>query len=452
MMKILNSSRQRIKISIIGLGFVGLSLAVTNAIRGFPTVGIDNNKSKIENLKLGKPDFFEPKLQSLLNSSLKSKKIKFSTYISSIRNSDITFLTVGTPSKKSGKIELLYIKKATKQIYKILRNKKRHHLLIVKSTLAPLTTKKVILPIFQKMINDGKMDIVVNPEFLREGKAIKDILEPHLIVIGQYNKKSGNILEKYYRSFYQRLPEIIRTDLATAELIKYANNAFLATKISFINSIANICQKIPDVDVNTVAYAIGKDFRIGPLFLNAGPGFGGSCLPKDLYGLIKFSEELGDLNILFKAVKEVNDSQPDRIIELMKQMKIFSPKKTISILGLSFKKDTDDIREAVSEKLVRKLLKYRMKVKVHDPMAINNFKSIFGKKISYHQKIKDCLKESDCCILLTEWDIYKKLTANHFKIMKKPNLIDARRVLTPAKFSNINFKAMGLGNEKIGKR
>ena len=208
------------------------------------------------------------------------------------------------------------------------------------------------------MINTGKMDVVVNPEFLREGKAIKDILEPHLIVIGQYNKKSGDLLEKYYRSFYQKLPEIIRTDLTTAELIKYANNAFLATKISFINSIANICQKIPEADVNTVAHAIGKDSRIGPLFLNAGPGFGGSCLPKDLNGIIKFSDDLGNLNKLFKAVKQVNDTQPDRIIELMKEMKVLSPKKTVSILGLAFKKDTDDIREAVSEKLVRRIRKF----------------------------------------------------------------------------------------------
>ena len=442
----------KLRISVVGLGFVGLSLAVINASQRFLTVGIDINKSKIENLKLGNPTFYEPQLKKILNSSLKSNKIRFTTDFNAILDSDITFLTVGTPSTKSGKMQLSYIKNATKKIYKILQKKKRHHLLIIKSTLTPLTTKNVIMPIFQKMINAGKMDIVVNPEFLREGKAIKDILEPHLIVIGQYNKKSGDLLVKYYRSFYKKLPEIIRTDLTTAELIKYANNAFLATKISFINSIANICQKIPESDVNTVAYAIGKDTRIGPLFLNAGPGYGGSCLPKDLFGIIKFSDDLGNMNQLFKAVKLVNDTQPDRIIELMKQMKVFSPHETVSILGLAFKKDTDDVREAVSEKLVRKLLKHRIKVKVHDPLAIDNFRSLFGKKVSYHHTIIDCLKQSDCCVILTEWDEYKKLTPIVLRNMKKPNLIDARRILTPAKFSNINFKAIGLGNEKIGKR
>jgi len=442
----------KLRISVVGLGFVGLSLAVTNASQRFPTVGIDINKSKIENLKLGNPTFYEPQLKKILNSSLKSNKIRFTTNLNAIVDSDITFLTVGTPSKKSGKMELSYIKNAIKKINKILQKKKSHHLLIVKSTLTPLTTENVILPIFQKIINTGKMDLVVNPEFLREGKAIKDILEPHLIVIGQYNKKSGDLLEKYYRSFYQKLPEIIRTDLTTAELIKYANNAFLATKISFINSIANICQKIPEADVNTVAHAIGKDSRIGPLFLNAGPGFGGSCLPKDLNGIIKFSDDLGDLNKLFKAVKQVNDTQPDRIIELMKEMKVLSPKKTVSILGLAFKKDTDDIREAVSEKLVRKLLKHQVKVKVNDPLAIDNFRSLFGNKISYFYSVKDCLKNSDCCVLLTEWNVYKKLTLNDFRKMKKPNVIDARRILSPEKFSKINFKAIGLGNEKIRKR
>jgi len=440
-------TRNKPRISVVGLGFVGLSLAVTNANRGFHTIGIDINKTVIENLNCGKPTFYEPQLKKFLKSSLKSNTIKFTTDIHAISDSDLTFLTVGTPSKKSGNIELSYIKKATKQIYKILRNKKRHHLLIVKSTLAPLTTKKVILPLFQKMIKADRIDIVVNPEFLREGKAIKDILEPHLIVIGQYDKKSGDFLEKYYRSFYKKLPEIIRTDFTTAELIKYANNAFLATKISFINSIANICQKIPETDVNTVANAIGKDPRIGSLFLNAGGGFGGSCLPKDLAGLISFSDKFGDINRLFKAVKKVNDLQPIRIIELMKPMNLLSKNKTISILGLAFKKDTDDIREAISVKLVSKLLTYGLKIKVHDPMALKNFNKVFGKKIAYFSSINECLGDSHCCIILTEWPQFRSLSPSVFKKnMKKTNIIDARRILDPAKFSKFNFKAIGLGN------
>ena len=435
------------KISVIGLGFVGLSLAVTNATKGFKTIGVDINDLKINDLKKGKPGFFEPQLNKKLKDAINSNNISFtSNFHDAINNSDITFLTVGTPPNKTGNNDLKFIKNASNQIFNELKTKKKYHLLVVKSTLSPSTTKNTILPIFKKIIQSKKMDVVVNPEFLREGFAIKDLLEPHLIVIGSYNKKSGNLLEKYYKKFYKKIPEVIQTDISSAELIKYANNAFLATKISFINSIGNICQTIPGTDVNTIAYAIGKDPRIGSLFLKAGPGFGGSCLPKDLSGLINYSKNLSKSSKLFEAVKDVNDLQPKKIIKIMEQMNISDKRKTISILGLAFKKDTDDIREAISIKIVKNLLKIGMKIKVHDPMAINNFKKIFGEKIEYSKSISSCLTNSNCCIILTEWDEYKKLKQKDFiKIMKTKNVIDARRILDPTKFKKINFAALGLG-------
>jgi len=437
------------KISIIGLGFVGLSLAVTNAMNGVKTIGVDNNKTKINNLKKCKTDFFEPNLDKNLREVVKSKLISFTNNVKeAINESDITFLTVGTPTKKTGGIELEFIKIDSHEILNALKSKKKHHLLVVKSTLPPLTTKTIILPIFENLIKSNKMDVVVNPEFLREGFAIKDLLEPHLIVIGSYNKKSGDLLEKYYKKFYKNIPEIIRTDLATAELIKYSNNAFLATKISFINSIANLCQTISGADVNTIAYAIGKDPRIGSLFLKAGPGFGGSCLPKDLTGLIDYSKTVPNSSKLFEAVKMINDLQPKRIIDLMRKMNAYASGNSISILGLAFKKDTDDIREAISIKIVKNLLKAGMKVTVNDPMAMGNFEKIFQNKIIYSKSTSSCLKKSDCCIILTEWDVYKKLNQNAFKkYMKTPKVIDARRILSPQKFSKIDFKAIGLGND-----
>jgi UDPglucose 6-dehydrogenase len=437
------------KISVIGLGFVGLTLAVTNAQKGFFTIGVDNKKEKINNLNKGKADFFEPDLTKYLKNSLKSKKIQFTSDTKkAIIKTDITFVTVGTPSLKSGKSDLSYIKKSLTEIRDILNNKNKIHLIAIKSTLTPQTTQKIILPIFKNLIVKNKLYLVVNPEFLREGYAIKDILEPHLIVIGEQDKKSGAILKKYYSEFYKNPPEIIRTDFTTAELIKYTNNAFLATKISFINSIANLCQKIPEVDVNKISYAIGKDKRIGSLFLQAGPGFGGSCLPKDLSGLINFSNQVGSSDLFFKAIKEVNNSQLKLIIGLMKKLNVLNKQKTISILGLAFKKNTDDIREAASEKLVKKLLSLGLKINVHDPMAIDNFREIFGSKITYYDKIMDCLKNSDCCIILTEWDDYKKLKQSDFiKIMKTKNVIDARRILDPIKFEKINFVALGLGKK-----
>ena len=438
---------KKIRISVVGLGFVGLSLAVVNAVRGFHTIGVDIDEKKIHNLKSGKPDIFEHNLEKYLKKSIKSKNLEFTTNLrNAITNSDLTFLTVGTPSTSSGTINLDFIKKATKQIHTILQEKSSYHVIVVKSTVVPQTTQLEILPILQDLIDSKNVDVLVNPEFLREGSAIHDLENPHLIVIGERNKKSGLFLEKYYRSFYSKSFEIIHTNFSTAEMIKYTNNAFLATKISFINSIANTCQKIPDADITTIAAAIGKDPRIGSLFLNAGPGFGGSCLPKDLSALLKYSEKLGNANTLLRAVKNVNDSQPKKIIELMKELKACSRGKTVSILGLSFKKDTDDIRSAVSINVVKELTRRDLKVRVHDPMAMNNFKAIFRNRINYCTSVKECLNNSDCCIILTDWDEYKILVPAKFeKNMSHPNIIDARRVLNPTKFSKLNFRAIGLG-------
>ena len=431
------------KISVIGLGFVGLSLAVVNAKKGFDTIGIDIDKEKLKTLKAGKSDFFEPKLESYLRSGLKSKKLILTDDLKEILHTDMTFVTVGTPSTLEGKIDLTHLKKVISNLAKLLKKKKSEHLIIIKSTVVPTTTSKVVLPFFKKF---KKTKVIVNPEFLREGNAINNLLKPHLIVIGAVNKREGDILEKYYKQFYKKLPENLRTDLVTAEMIKYSNNAFLATKISFINSIANICQNLPMVDVTKIAQAIGKDSRIGSQFLNAGPGFGGSCLPKDLSALIGFTGKFGDVNSFFKAVKSVNENQPMQIIQILKSMNLFKPKTTVSILGLAFKKNTDDIREAVSIKLIKKLIKKDLKIKVHDPMALENFQKVFGNKISYHKKIIDCLKNSSCCIILTEWEQYKKLQPAIFKKnMKKPSIIDARRILNPLKFSKLNFRAIGLG-------
>ena len=446
----MTSKEKKPKISIIGLGFVGLSIAVTNAKKGFETIGVDIDKNKINNLKKGIIPFYEPKLQNFLDDTLKADSLKFTADLKyALLNSDLSFLCVGTPPAKDGKIDLRYIKSAAKKIQKFLKLKEKYHLLVVKSTVAPQTTQNVIIPMFKDMINKSLVDIVTNPEFLREGSAIEDVLHPHLIVIGEYDRKAGKHLEGYYKQFYKTLPEIIHTDITSAELIKYANNTFLATKISFINSLANICQNLPGTDINTIAKAIGKDPRIGPLFLQAGPGFGGSCLPKDLSALINFSNKFEKTNELFKAVLRVNQNQPVKIIELLKKFNVLKKNKTISILGLAFKKDTDDIRAAVSIKITKLLLKKGLKIKVYDPMAMDNFRDLFKEKITYCSSIDECLRDSDCCLILTEWDSFRKLKPEKFKkLMKTPNVIDARRILDPKKFSGINFKAVGLGNEK----
>lgn len=430
-------------ISVIGLGFVGLTLAVVNAKKGFSTIGIDNNKTKLTNLQNGKIDFFEPKLSDYLKICSKKGSISFSSDYNEILNSDITFVTVGTPSKDNGNIDLTYVNAVIRNLTKILKKKKTNHLVVIKSTVVPTTTMKVIYPKLKKI---PKVKILVNPEFLRESNAINDLLDPHLIVIGEENGGAKE-LEEYYKKFYRKLPEILNTNFTTAEMIKYTNNSFLATKISFINSIANICQNVPDADVKTISYAIGKDVRIGPLFLNAGPGFGGSCLPKDLTALISFSEKMDNTNNLLKEVLKVNQRQPEKLIKMMNEMNVLKTKNFISVLGLAFKKDTDDIRDSISINFVKKLLRKGIKIKVHDPMAIENFRKIFQDKIIYCKKVQECIEKSDCCVILTDWDEYRKLNPLMIKkLMNQSNIIDSRRILNPDKFKDMNFKAIGLGS------
>ena len=422
-------------------------MSVANANRGFDTIGVDMDSEKVDILRKGKSYLIEPELDEMLSDSLINNKIHFTTdHDYALKNSDITFLAVGAPLKSNTEIDLSYILDAAKTTAQSLKDKKGFHLLVVKSTLPPLTTRDRILPIFRDLIEAGSMDVIVNPEFLREGYAVHDLFYPHLVVIGSRSDKSSSVLKRYCRSFYRPVPEILVTGIETAEIIKYANNAFLATKISFINSIATLCQSIPESDVDVVAHAMGKDSRIGPLFLKAGPGFGGSCLPKDLAGLIGFSQQIGEDPSFFKAIQGVNETQLLQIMGMMKQQKVLKRGNTVTILGLAFKSGTDDIRDAVSVKLVKNLLKQGLKIHVHDPLSLEKFRLVFGTRISYFSSIPGSLKDSDCCVILTEWDAYRNLRQGTIiSQMRSGNVIDARRVLKAEKFRKVNFKAIGLG-------
>ena len=250
---------------------------------------------------------------------------------------------------------------------------------------------------------------------------------------------------RYYTDFYGTPPEIMHTDIPTAEIIKYANNAFLATKVSFINSIGALCQRIPGADVNTVARAVGRCSGATPPFLQAGPGFGGSCLPKDLTGLIRLSQEIGMRPDLFKAVKSVNDVQLEAVMGMVGGQRSLKEGSTVAVLGLAFKSGTDDIRGAVSVRVVERLLECKFAVKVHDPKALKNFERIFGAGVSYAASVAECLRDSDCCIILTDWGAYKDMRPRNFRHMRAVNIIDARRVLDAKEFQGANFMAVGLG-------
>jgi UDPglucose 6-dehydrogenase len=439
-------------VSVIGLGFVGLSTAAVFGSRSVRVIGVENNDARFNKIKEGQPDFYEPKLKRMLNIAVKKGFLTFSKDISTaVRRSKFTFMTVGTPALPDGTVDLSYINKSAIEIGKSLSSTHGYHVVVVKSTVPPGTTENIIakkITEYSKKTLNKDFGIASNPEFLKEGSAINDSLHPHILVIGSSGPKTKRNLISLYKSIYgQSHTKLIETNIRTAELIKYANNSFLATKISFINTIAGICSRIPGVDVETVAKAIGNDPRIGKLFLRAGPGYGGSCLPKDLAGLISFCKTIGYDPIILESAQRVNENRPAEIVNMIVDaLNGTVDGKTISILGLAFKKDTDDIRESISLKVIKELRKRQALVKAHDPMAIENTRKVFGNDIEYYSDKSHCIMQADCCVIMTEWDEYKELRQDIFKkYMKRPNVVDARRLLDPRDMNGINITAVGLG-------
>jgi UDPglucose 6-dehydrogenase len=440
------------RISIVGTGYVGLSTAVAFASKGHKVITSTHDPKKAAQINKGIPPFYEPQLQEKLEETVKNKLLKCTLNLEeAVLNTNVTFIATGTPSKPDRTINLQYVEKSANEIGKALKKKENYHLIVVKSTVTPSTTEKTVKPAIEN--KSGKrcgvdFGLCMNPEFLRQGSALHDSLNPDRIVIGEHDKKSGDILEALYQEFYrEKTPPIVRTNLVTAEFIKYSCNAFLATKISFINAMANICEKTLGVDVATVAKAMGLDKRIGPHFLNAGLGYGGSCLPKDVKALIAYSKELGYTPELLEAVENVNQTQPYKAVQLCKKFLGNLKNKKIAVLGLAFKPNTDDMREARSIPIINQLLKEGAKIAAYDPAAMDNAKSIFQNKVEYASSAIECLKEADCCILVTEWEEFKKLGLKDFtRNMRQPILIDGRRIYNSEEFSKkIKFAAVGVG-------
>lgn len=441
------------KISIIGVGYVGLCTAVGLASKGYCVVACDIDAEKISKINQGIPPFFEPGLQEKLSQSIQNGCLK--GYVNevdrAVGGSDFTYVAVGTPSKDDGSIDLKYIKSAAVDIGRALKQKNGYHVTIIKSTVVPGTTLDVVKPILEQ--ESGKVcgkdfGLCMNPEFLRQGSAFADTLNADRVVIGSYDQQAGDKLEELYQDFYSgHVPPIIRTGLSTAELIKYASNAMLATKISFINTIANICEKIPGADVKDVALAMGLDKRIGPLFLDAGLGYGGSCFPKDVKALIACSRVSGYVPELLDSVEHVNWNQPLKAVTFAKQMIGSLRGKSVAVLGLAFKPDTDDMREARVVPIINALHTEGAYVTAYDPVATDTAKVIFKDTIQYAASAKECLKDADCAIIVTEWPEFKALTPQDFvSLMRQPVLIDGRRIYNPQDFMRkLRFAAIGLG-------
>lgn len=410
-------------IAVIGAGYVGLITAAGFAEKGHRVFCVDIDKRKIELLNEKKAPIYEKGLQEILENRVGNNLFATLSLEEAILNSDITFICVGTPTDKDGSSDLKYVKKASADIAKNLKDKE-YHVVVVKSTVVPGTTENIVKPTIEKI--SGKIckkdfGLVMNPEFLREGIALEDFLKPDRIVIGSIDKKSGDIVEELYKDFNSK---ILRTDIKTAEMIKYASNAFLATKISFINEIGNICKKL-GINTYDVAKGISLDHRISPHFLNAGLGFGGSCFPKDLKALIHEAKKINYNPKLLISVMKVNSRQPYKLVEIAKKkIKNFSGKK-VAVLGLAFKPDTDDIRESQSIPVIKILLKEKAKISAYDPKAIDNMKKIFS-NINYANSAEEALKDADIALILTDWKEFENLD---FSVMRNKVVIDGRNVV-----------------------
>jgi len=399
------------EICIVGAGYVGLTTAVCFAEMGNEVKIIDIDKEKIEKIKSGIAPIYEEGLQKLMEKNL--DRIEATTSYSIEEN--IIFICVGTPSLPDGKINLKYVLDAAENIAK---NMKEESIVVIKSTIFPGTTQKIVKPLIEKY--GKKFSIAMNPEFLREGKAIYDFMNPDRIVIGIEDGKAENVLRKLYEPI--KAPIIITTP-TEAEMIKYASNALLATKISFANEIGNLC-KILGIDVYKVMKGVGMDHRISPYFLDAGIGFGGSCFPKDLKALYAGSKELGYEMDLIKAVLELNDKQPLQVIKILeKYMNVNG--KNIAVLGLAFKANTDDVRESRSIPIIEKLMEKGAIIKAYDPMAMENMKKIFP-RIIYCRSVAEALENADACLILTDWKEFEKLD---FSKMRNKLVIEGRKVL-----------------------
>ena len=413
------------KISVIGTGYVGTVSAACFAELGHDVICVDIDKSKIDMINAGIPPIYEEGLPELLKKHAGKSLSATSDYGLAIMNSDVSFICVGTPSDSEGNIDLGIVKAASASIGDSLGKKKGYHVIVVKSTVVPETTEKIVLPIIAKHSgkHHGDFGIAMNPEFLREGKAVHDFMHPDKIVVGSMDKKSGDIVASLYSGLKC---EVTRTNPRTAEMIKYVNNAFLATKISFANEVGNICKTL-GIDTYEVMSAVGKDFRIGQHFLSSGAGFGGSCFPKDVKALIGKAKEIGYEPQLLKSVIAINEGQPARMVMLLKN-KLGSIKgKNIAVLGLAFKNDTDDIRESRSIPVIKDLLDEGARVSAYDPMANENMKKLFG-SIRYYNSAEDALRGADACLIMTEWDEFKSLD-KQFDVMKNKLIIDGRHIL-----------------------
>ena len=434
------------KIAVIGTGYVGLVSGAGISDFGHKVVCTDIDSNKIDQLRSGIIPIYEPGLDELVNRNVSAGRLTFSDDIAiSIVNSDIIYIAVGTPEGKNGESDLSAIFNVARAIKSNLNGYK---VICTKSTVPIGTGKKILEIISEKSEKDVNVDYVSNPEFLREGSAVKDFLWPDRVVIGATGKKAFEFMKDVYRPLYINETPIIETSVETAELIKYASNAFLSVKISYINEIANICDEI-GAEVNTVAKAMGIDGRISPKFLHPGPGFGGSCFPKDTKALISMANDLGLQVKTVESAIEANNFQKQRMVNKLRTLLNDDISgKTIAILGLAFKAQTDDIRESPAIDMIEYLLSNNVNVNAFDPVANNNMKNKFP-DLNTVSKWEDAVNEADCLVIMTEWNEFRGMDLQKIKdLMKSPKVLDCRNILSIDDLESLGFEYDNVGRKK----
>lgn len=435
------------KIIVIGTGYVGLVTGTCFAESGVTVICIDKDERKINRLNEGSVPIYEPGLEPLIRRNVENRRLFFSSSLKdNLDDAEVIFIAVGTPSGEDGSADLKHVLNVAEEIGTHINN---YLLVVTKSTVPPGTSEKVRRAIqgqLDRRKSDVKFDVASNPEFLKEGAAVEDFLKPQRVVVGVANEKSGDLMKRLYAPFLLNNRPIIIMDIISAELTKYAANAMLATRISFINEIANLCDLL-GADINNVRRGIGSDSRIGNRFLYPGTGYGGSCFPKDVKALIKTANDNDyDLKVI-KAVEKANEHQKNVMFE--KIMKFFNNKlnnKTLGIWGLSFKPKTDDIRESSSIYLIQKLLNEGVVVKAYDPAAMEETRKKLNDKISYSDNPYDAINNADALVLMTEWSEFHLPDLNKMAdIMKGKVIFDGRNIYDPVVIKKEGFEYFGIG-------
>jgi len=430
-------------ISVIGAGYVGLVTGACFAEFGINVTCVDMDEARIESLTKGTPPFYEPGLEELMRKNMTEGRLHFtSDTAKAVRDAEVIFIAVGTPSRADGSADLSFVDAVARTIAGNLNNYK---VIVTKSTV-PVGTGERIRKIIQESGNaNGQFDIVSNPEFLREGSAIEDFMRPNRVVLGANSERAVSVMKELYRPLYLIEAPFIITDIETAEMIKYASNVFLATKISYINEIANLCEKV-GANVQVVAKAMGLDGRIGAKFLHPGPGYGGSCFPKDVRALLQIAESHGyDLKIA-RGVIEVNTSQREWMIVKIEHALRGISGKTIGILGLSFKPNTNDIRESPAIDIIQGLIAKGAKIRVFDPAAMQDAKAVLGESVTYCRDAYDAAEGADAVVLITEWNQFRNLELERLKgLLKHPVFIDLRNVYEAERMRKNGFDYYSVG-------